>query len=229
MQNRIMTITVIRSIIIYIIIVLSVRIMGKRQIGELKPHELVITILISSVATIPIEENTIPLANSIIPILIFVSFEMLESALSMKSIKFRDLLQGKPVFIIRNGELQQNQLDRLRFTMDDLIDSARQAGAFDISEIENAVVETNGTLSVQLKSEEAPLTPKQLGLTVEQTQTPQPIAMDGQKVYEYFSQSNISNEEITMYLANSEVELDEVMLLTVDNNGELFLIRKDGQ
>lgn len=224
-----MTITVIRSIIIYIIIVLSVRIMGKRQIGELKPHELVITILISSVATIPIEENTIPLANSIIPILIFVSFEMLESALSMKSIKFRDLLQGKPVFIIRNGELQQNQLDRLRFTMDDLIDSARQAGAFDISEIENAVVETNGTLSVQLKSEEAPLTPKQLGLTVEQTQTPQPIAMDGQKVYEYFSQSNISNEEITMYLANSEVELDEVMLLTVDNNGELFLIRKDGQ
>lgn len=224
-----MTITVIRSIIIYIIIVLSVRIMGKRQIGELKPHELVITILISSVATIPIEENTIPLANSIIPILIFVSFEMLESALSMKSIKFRDLLQGKPVFIIRNGELQQNQLDRLRFTMDDLIDSARQAGAFDISEIENAVVETNGTLSVQLKSEEAPLTPKQLGLTVEQAQTPQPIAMDGQKVYEYFSQSNISNEEITMYLANSEVELDEVMLLTVDNNGELFLIRKDGQ
>lgn len=224
-----MTITVIRSIIIYIIIVLSVRIMGKRQIGELKPHELVITILISSVATIPIEENTIPLANSIIPILIFVSFEMLESALSMKSIKFRDLLQGKPVFIIRNGELQQNQLERLRFTMDDLIDSARQAGAFDISEIENAVVETNGTLSVQLKSEEAPLTPKQLGLTVEQAQTPQPIAMDGQKVYEYFSQSNISNEEITMYLANSEVELDEVMLLTVDNNGELFLIRKDRQ
>lgn len=224
-----MTITVIRSIIIYIIIVLSVRIMGKRQIGELKPHELVITILISSVATIPIEENTIPLANSIIPILIFVSFEMLESALSMKSIKFRDLLQGKPVFIIRNGELQQNQLNRLRFTMDDLIDSARQAGAFDISKIENAVVETNGTLSVQLKSEEAPLTPNQLGLTVEQAQTPQPIAMDGQKVYEYFSQSNISNEEITMYLANSEVELNEVMLLTVDNNGELFLVRKDRQ
>lgn len=224
-----MTITVIRSIIIYIIIVLSVRIMGKRQIGELKPHELVITILISSVATIPIEENTIPLANSIIPILIFVSFEMLESALSMKSIKFRDLLQGKPVFIIRNGELQQNQFNRLRFTMDDLIDSARQAGAFDISKIENAVVETNGTLSVQLKSEESPLTPNQLGLTVEQAQTPQPIAMDGQKVYEYFSQSNISNEEITMYLANSEVELNEVMILTVDNNGELFLVRKDPQ
>lgn len=224
-----MTITVIRSIIIYIIIVLSVRIMGKRQIGELKPHELVITILISSVATIPIEENTIPLANSIIPILIFVSFEMLESALSMKSIKFRDLLQGKPVFIIRNGKLQQNQFNRLRFTMDDLIDSARQAGAFDISKIENAVVETNGTLSVQLKSEESPLTPNQLGLTVEQAQTPQPIAMDGQKVYEYFSQSNISNEEITMYLANSKVELNEVMILTVDNNGELFLVRKDPQ
>lgn len=224
-----MTITVIRSIIIYIVIILSVRIMGKRQIGELKPHELVITILISSVATIPIEENTIPLANSIIPILIFVSFEMIESAISMKSLKFRDMLQGKPVFIIKDGELQQNQLNRLRFTMDDLVDASRQAGAFDISEIENAIVETNGTLSVQLKSEEAPITPKQLGLAVDKAQTPKPIAMDGQIVCEYFSQSSISEDEITIYLAQNNINLNDVMLLTVDNNGELFYIRKDQQ
>lgn len=229
MQNRIMAITVLRSIIIYITIVFAVRIMGKRQIGELKPHELVITILISAVATIPIEQNTIPLANSILPILVFVSFEMIESALSMKSIKFRDLLQGKPVFIIKNGVLQQNQLTRLRFTLDDLIDASRQAGAFDISQIENAVVETNGTLSVQLKSEEAPITPSQMSITVDKAMTPQAIAMDSQIVTEYFGKSIIPKSEIELYLSANDIELEEVMLLTIDDNGKLFLIRKDNK
>lgn len=229
MQNRIMTITVIRSIIIYITIVIAVRIMGKRQIGELKPHELVITILISAVATIPIEQNTIPLANSILPILIFVSFEMIESAISMKSIKFRDLIQGKPIFIIKNGTLQQNQLNRLRFTLDDLIDASRQAGAFDISQIENAVVETNGTLSVQLKSEDSPVTPSQMKLKVDKALTPQPIAMDSQIVTEYFGKSVISKSEIELYLTANDIKLEEVMLLTIDDNGQLYLIRKDSK
>ena len=222
-----MTITVIRAVIIYITIVLAVRIMGKRQLGELKPHELVITILISSVATIPIEENSIPLANSIIPILVFVSFEMLESALSMKSLKLRDMLQGKPVFIIKDGILQQKQLTKLRFTVDDLIDASRQAGAFDISEIENAVVETNGTLSVQIKSEASPITPKQLGRSVEAAETPIPIAMDGQTIMQYFSNTDISEDEIKLYLATHGIKLEEVMLLTLDDSGKLYLIRKD--
>lgn len=227
MQNRIMTITVLRSIIIYLTIVIAVRIMGKRQIGELKPHELVITILISAVATIPIEQNTIPLANSILPILVFVSFEMIESAISMKSIKFRDLLQGKPVFIIKNGTLQQEQLTRLRFTIDDLIDASRQAGAFDISQIENAVVETNGTLSVQMKSEESPITPSQMKIEVKKAVTPQAIAMDSQIVTEYFGKTVIPKSEIEIYLKANDIDLNEVMLLTVDDNGKLFLIRKD--
>lgn len=222
-----MTITAIRSIIIYITIILAVRIMGKRQIGELKPHELVITILISSVATIPIEQNTIPLANSIIPILIFVSFEMIESALSMKSIKFRDILQGKPIFIIKNGVIQQKQLKRLRYTVDDLIDASRQAGAFDISSIENAVVETNGTLSVQLKSEESPVTPSQMKLSVDKATSPQIIAMDRQIVTEYFSKSIIPKSEIELYLTANDIKLEEVLLLTIDDNGKLYLVRKD--
>ena len=129
-----MTVIIIRSIIIYLFVVLSVRIMGKRQIGELKPHELVITILISAVATIPLQEISIPLTNSIFPIMIFVSLEIIGSALSMKSIKLRNLLQGKPMFIIKDGILQQKQMRRLRFTMDDIIDALRQAGVFDRSD-----------------------------------------------------------------------------------------------
>ena len=149
-----MTIILIRSVIIYLIVVVAVRIMGKRQIGELNPHEFVITILISAVATIPIQESSIPLSYSVIPILVFVSLEVLESALSIKLPAFSKLIDGKPVVVIKNGKLQKKALKSLRFSAEDLNDALRQKDVFDISEVENAIVETNGSLSVQKKDEQ---------------------------------------------------------------------------
>lgn len=222
-----MTITLIRAVIIYIVIVTSVRIAGKRQIGELKPHELVITILISSVATIPIQENAIPLANSILPIILFVSFEIIESALSMKSLKFRNLLQGKPIFIIKDGVLQQKELKRLRYTIDDLVDAIRQEGAFDISTVENAIIETNGSVSVQLKAEESPITPSQLNLSVAQSEVPITIVMDSNPIEEYFGDMKFTKNEIELYTKAHGINNEEIMLLTLDDNGKLYLIRKD--
>ena len=127
--------------------------MGKRQVGELDPQELVITILISAVATVPLENNGMPLANSLIPIAIFISLEIINSAISMKSINYRELIKGRPRFIIRDGKIQQEELKKLRYTIDDLTDAVRQAGIFDISQVANAIVETNGKLSVQKKSQ----------------------------------------------------------------------------
>jgi uncharacterized membrane protein YcaP (DUF421 family) len=127
--------------------------MGKRQIGELNPHEFVITILISAVATIPIEESSIPLTNSLIPIMIFVSLEVIESALAIKLPKFGKLIDGHPIYVIKNGELQKQEMKRLRFSMDDLKDALRQKDVFDMNEVENAIVETNGSLSVQKKED----------------------------------------------------------------------------
>ena len=201
-----MTVIIIRSIIIYLFVVLSVRIMGKRQIGELKPHELVITILISAVATIPLQEISIPLTNSIFPIMIFVSLEIIWSALSMKSIKLRNLLQGKPMFIIKDGILQQKQMRRLRFTMDDIIDALRQAGVFDISTVENAIVETNGSLSVQM-----PIT----------------IVMDSKPVTEYFGDEKINESEIDVLVSSTSVNTEDIMLLTIDNDGNMYMIERD--
>ena len=148
-----MTIILIRSVIIYLIVVLAVRIMGKRQIGELNPHEFVITILISAVATIPIQESSIPLSYSVLPIMVFVSLEVLESAISIKFPAFSAFIDGKPVFVIKNGKIQQKELRKLRFSSEDLNDALRQKDIFDISEVENAIVETNGSLSVQKKQE----------------------------------------------------------------------------
>jgi uncharacterized membrane protein YcaP (DUF421 family) len=222
-----MTITLIRSVIIYIFVILAVRIMGKRQVGELKPQELVITFLISAVATIPLEENSMPLANLLIPILVFVSLEILESALSMKSLWFRNLIQGKPIFLIKDGKLQQNQLSRLRFTVDDLIDALRQQGAFDISEVENAIVETNGSLSVQLKSEYSPLTPKQINLKTDKASVPITIVMDKKPVCEYFGSTKIKSSEIDLITKSTGVKTQDILLLTYDGNGNAYLIRKD--
>ena len=208
-----MTITLLRAVIIYFSVIFAVRIMGRRQVGELSNHEFVITILISAVATIPLEDNEIPLANSLLPILIFISFEVLVSALSMKSAWFRDKLQGKPFVIIKDGRLNQNAMKSLRITVDDILDTLRQKDVFDISEVKNAVIETNGSLSVQKKDDNGVF--------------PIPVITDGAIISEYFARDEIRESEIRLHLTNSGYSANEIMLLTVDENGRLFVIKKE--
>lgn len=222
-----MAITFIRAIIIYILVIVSVRIMGKRQIGELKPHELVITILISAIAAVPLEDNSMPLANSVIPILLFVSLEIIVSMISMKSYRFRDLLQGKPAFIIRRGKLNQKLLKEMRFTADDLVDALRQNNIFDIQEVQEAVVETNGSISVLQKPEYRTLTPKDLLLKPKDSGIPVTVIMDGQIVEEYFSGERKSENEVKLILKKEKLDEKEVFLLTVDDEGNTFVIEKE--
>ncbi len=211
-----MSITLIRAVIIYITVITAMRIMGKRQIGELKPHELVITVLVSQVASIPLEDNSMPLANMFVPILIFVSFEIIVSVISMKSLNFRNLIQGRPMFVIRNGKIDEKQMKRLRFTIDDLIDAIRQKDVFDISTVQDAVIETNGSISVLQKAEEAPVTPKQLKLSVDENSTPIAVVIDGKPVTEYFSTEKIKNSKIELVVNNENKDIKDIMLLTID-------------
>uniref|UniRef100_UPI004027CC83 DUF421 domain-containing protein n=1 Tax=Eubacterium sp. TaxID=142586 RepID=UPI004027CC83 len=224
-----MSVIFIRAVIIYIAVIIALRIMGKRQIGELTPHELVITILVSQVAIIPLQDNSMPLLNMFVPILIFVSMEILASALSMKSIHFRNLIQGKPLFVIRNGKLDEKQMKRLRFTVDDLVDAVRQKGYFDLSTIQDAIVEPNGTISVLQKAEESPVTPKQLKLSVDENATPVAVVVDGKPVDEYFGQNIVRKSEIELLVTDSGKKISEIMLLTIDDNGKIFIIPKRGK
>lgn len=223
-----MSITLIRAVIIYITVITAMRIMGKRQIGELKPHELVITVLVSQVTSIPLEDNSMPLANMFVPILIFVSFEIIVSIISMKSLNFRNLIQGRPMFVIRNGKIDEKQMKRLRFTMDDLIDAIRQKDVFDISTVQDAVIETNGSISVLQKAEEAPVTPKQLKLSVDENSTPIAVVIDGKPVTEYFSTEKIKNSKIELVVNNENKDIKDIMLLTIDEDGNTYLIPKRG-
>lgn len=222
-----MAITLVRAIIIYIFITVSVRVMGKRQVGELNPQELVITILISAVATVPLEDNGMPLANSLIPIGIFISLEIINSALSMKSIKFRNIIQGKPIFVIRNGEIQQKELTRLRYTMDDLVDCVRQAGVFDISQVENAIVETNGVISVQKKSEFSPITPSAAGIKTDRADIPITVVLDGKAVEGYYSNITVNEDEIRLNAVINGEQIENIMLMNISQNGNVYIVKKE--
>lgn len=200
--------------------------MGKRQIGQLKPHELIITFLVSQIASQPLQDNSIPLANSIMPILILVSFEIIVSVVSMKSIKFRDFIQGKPIFVMKNGKIKENELKRVRMTLDDLVDAIRQNNAFDISEVNDAVIETNGSVSVLKKTKKSPPSAENFEMTVEDGGTPIVIVLDGKPITEYFSQTKIPKERIETIVNSLEVKMSQIQLLTIDNNGKLNLIEK---
>ena len=224
-----MSITLLRAIIIYIFITVAMRVMGKRQIGELNPQELVITILISAVATVPLENNGMPLANSLIPIAIFISFEIINSTLSMKSIKFRALIKGKPRFIIKDGKIQQGELTKLRFTIDDLTDAVRQAGVFDISQVANAIVETNGVVSVQKKSEYAPLTPKDIGIKTEDAEVPITAIVDGKAVADCFGNVNIDENEAKLIAISNGEQPQNILVMTIKNDGTAYIVAMEEQ
>ncbi len=139
---------VIRCIILYLSVSIAVRIMGKRQIGELQPCELVITILISELATIPIQDTDMPILYGILPIMVLATLEIAISLLTLKFIGFRHLLYGKPITIIRNGKIDQKQMQRARMSVDDLVEAMRAEGIANIRDIGLAVLETNGNVSV---------------------------------------------------------------------------------
>lgn len=224
-----MTINFIRAAIIYVVIIIAVRLMGKRQVGELKPHELVITILISAIAVIPLEENSMPLANCLVPIMLFVSLEIIMSVISMKSLWFRNLLQGRPIFIIRQGKLDQKKLKQLRLTMDDVVDALRQKDIFDISQVEDAVIETNGSISVLPKAEYQPITASDLSLSVKEKGMPVAIVIDGKPVNEYFNEYKLKDSEIELVLQTVNRNVEKIMLLTIDDDGNTYLIEKEKQ
>ena len=146
-----MMITVIRLTILYCVITAAIRLMGKRQVGELQPTELVVTILLSELAAIPIQDNSLPMATSLIAAAVLISLEIFSSLISMKSKGFRALTQGNSVPVIEQGKVDFNRLRELRITYDDLLEALRLKGVFDITQAELCIVETNGQISVQLK------------------------------------------------------------------------------
>lgn len=150
-----MLVLIIRTLILYLLVVAAMRIMGKRQIGEMQPSELVIAIMISDLASVPMQAIDIPLLAGAVPVLTLLVWEVIMSYVSLKSKRMRRYISGEPSIVVYNGHINENELKRLRFNLNDLMEQLRIAGCPDISNVAAAVLETNGQLSVIEKKQES--------------------------------------------------------------------------
>ena len=217
----------IRTIILYIIIITGVRLMGKRQVGDLEPSELVLSLLISDLAAVPMQDPGTPLYAGVVPILLLLSVTMLLSVLTMKNTTIRTLICGRPSIIIQNGELKQEEMRRNRLTVDELLEELRCQGYTDPSNIQYAILETNGQLSVLPKSRYLPATAAQLHLDTEETTLPLVIISDGRVLEHNLTRLGRDRSWLKHQLKKHNCsEPTDVFLLTADENGKLYLSPK---
>ena len=168
-----------RTIILYILIIAGVRLMGKRQVGELEPSELVLSLIIADLASVPMQDYGIPLLAGVVPILTLLSVTMVLSVLTMKSVKFRAILCGRPSIIVQNGTLDQKEMAKTRLTLDELLEELRCKGYTDLSQIKYAILETNGQLSVLPYTNQKPPTARDLKVSVEEGGLSRVVVSDG--------------------------------------------------
>ena len=222
-----MLIVFFRAIILYALVIFSIRLMGKRQIGELQPSELVITILLSNIATLPIEDTTIPMATGIIPMLTLVSLDVIMSALTLRSRKLRQMVSGSPKVIISNGVIDQKQMKKLRYSVDDLMESLHDYNIFDINEVQYAIVETTGKISVMQKKDYSPLSPSDIELYSETKNPPQILIDDGVIMHGAMQFLGLDMKFLHEVLSKNSVEASDVFLMSCDEEKNYKLIKKE--
>lgn len=218
--------TIIRTIILYVFVTFAIRVMGKRQIGDMQPNELVITLLISEIVAIPLQDITQPILSGVVAIFMLIVLEILMSVLSLKSIKIRKFISGNSVVIINNGVLDQAALKNVRMTVLDLVELLRGQNVFDISTVAFAVLEVNGELSVLLKGGDQPLTAKDMGVKKDKAALPLPVISDGKILKDSLTALNITNEELNQKLRANHTESDKVFLMTLDRYDNICIIKK---
>ena len=222
-----MFITLIRTSVLYIFVIAIMRLMGKRQIGELQPTELVVTLLLSEIIAIPMQDNDISLVSAIVPVLVLVGFEILISVISLKSVKIRSLMQGNSIIIIHDGKLDLKKIKELRFTIDDILEALRQKDIFDISKVQYAVVETNGTISVMLKPQFEPVTREDLSIKTIDSGIPCAVIVDGRIIKTDFDSCNMTMEKLKKIIKKDKINVDKTLLMTIDKKGNKTVIGKD--
>ncbi|MFU0833622.1 MAG: DUF421 domain-containing protein [Oscillospiraceae bacterium] len=223
-----MTISFIRTLLLYAVVILAVRLMGKRQISELQTSELVVTLLISDIASIPMQDSGQPLASGLIPIAALVMFEIVISALMVKSSKFRKLICGKPIIVINDGVIQQNEMKRLRMTTEDLCEQLRQKDVFSIQDVAYAIVETNGKMSVIKKPDKEQPTAGMLAVALPDTGIETVVISDG--VVSQFSLQLCGKTTEWLYgvLKGQNLDVHDIFLMTANTKGDFFIVQKEG-
>lgn len=218
-----MVIAFIRTLILYILIITGVRLMGKRQVGELEPSELVVSLLIADLAAVPMQDFGIPLLTGIIPIFTLLSLTMIFSVLTMKNTRFRILLCGKPSIVVREGVLDQREMQRNRYTVDELFEELRMKGYTDLTQIKYAILETNGQLSVLPFAAQQPPSAAQLSIPTQEKGLPIILISDGRLMDHNLSVSGHDRKWLDMQLKKHNCpSTADVFLMTVDELGGVY-------
>ncbi len=222
-----MLVTVFRTLILYIFVTISIRLMGKRQIGDMQPNELVVTLLVSEIAAMPLQDTTQPIINGIIAIFMLVIIEIVISVLTMKSQGIRKILSGHSIVIIKNGEIDQAAMKKVRLTLVDLIELLRAQNVFDIGQVAFAVLEVNGNLSVMLKNTEQPPTQKQLKIKSDKDGLQMPVIIDGKVIKDSLGAIEYSKSTLNTLLKNNNIKAEDIFLMTLDRFGNCNIVKKE--
>ena len=223
-----MVTVIIRELIIYILILVVFRLMGKRQIGQMQPFEFVLTLIVADLAVIPMSEIALPLVNGIVPLLTLVAFHYLITTLTRKSNTFSRIISGKPVIIVNPNGIDYKALKSLNITIDDLFEAIRGAGYFNFDEINYAIMETNGKVSVMPKASNAPVSAEDLKIKKQDSSIPLTIIVEGKFMEENLNLSKNNKQFFEDFLKKHNFNsIKNVLLLTIDSNNKIFLQAKN--
>lgn len=223
-----MSIMLIRSVVIYLFVLFVIRLMGKRQVGEMQPFEFVITLIIADLACIPMAELAVPLVHGIVPIFALLIVHFLICVISRKSMKFRYMLSGRPAILVSPRGINYAELKKLNMTLDDLIEALRGCDVFNIEDVAYAIMETNGKMCVINKATVEPVTREDAGVKIEPNGLPVNIIMDGRLLKENVTLTGIDEKFIDKCLKKAKVNrIKEVLLFTLDNSGNCFIQAKN--
>ena len=223
-----MSIVLIRAVVLYIVLAFSLRLMGKRQLGELQPSELVVTILISNIAAIPVEDSSVPMIMGIIPILTLVCIDVIMSGIMLKSAKVRKLMIGSPRIIISDGEILQKEMRRLRYTVDDLAEAMRDQQIFDLTQVHFAIVETTGKINFLLKKDYQTAEKQDVSAGGSTQNPPSVIIRDGVTDKEQLKLLGLGDGWLKKILHENGVSEKNVFLLMSESGGKYTMIKKAG-
>lgn len=222
-------VVLIRTIVLYLLIIAGLRLLGKRQLGELEPAELTLALILADLASVPMQDNGIPLLTGLIPIAVLLCLATILSVLSAKSVRFRVLLCGRPSIVIADGKIAEQELRRNRLTVDELLEELRIQGYADLRTVKFAVLESNGKLSVLPRASQRPVTAAQMDIKAEETGLPVIIISDGRLLSKSLAAQGRNEKWLYRQLAaHGLTSPRQVFLLTVDQLGNTYCVPKEG-
>lgn len=223
-----MVIGVVRTIILYLLIIVGIRLMGKRQVGELEPSELVLDLIIADLAAVPMQDFGIPLLSGILPILTLLCVTMILSVLTMKSIRFRAVICGRPSIIVENGEINQREMRKNRFTLDELSEEMRCQGLTDLSSVKYAILETNGRVSVIPYANQRPVTAEQMSLFPDDVGLPMVIINDGRLLEHNLKNRGLNQTWLEKRMAERGIHsVKDIFLLSIDEQNRIYFVPQE--